>query len=208
MKRKIVLATRNEGKVRELNALLAGSGIEAVGLANFPDIGEVEENGSTFEENALLKAREIAKLTGLPCLADDSGISADALGGGPGVFSARYGDDWDKIKGETRDQRNTRKLLSETRDAGERGCRYITVMAAALPDGEAITTRGEWAGSLLREPRGTNGFGYDPVFLDPELNKTAAELSPREKNERSHRGKATRAMLEKLPAFLARAEKT
>lgn len=204
MKKKIVLATRNNGKVRELNSLLATSDIEAISLNDFSEIGEIEETGDTFEKNALLKARFVARKTGLPSLADDSGICVDAIDGAPGVYSARYGDDWEKIEGETRDERNIRKLMAATARAENRKCRFATVMAAALPTGEEIVARGEWEGELLTAPRGKNGFGYDPVFLDPELGKTAAELSGAEKNARSHRGKAVRAMLEKLPAFLNR----
>ena len=204
-KKRIVLATRNLGKTRELNALLAPLDIEVSSLAAFPEIGEIEENGATFEENALIKARYVARETGLPALADDSGILVEALGDAPGVYSARYGDDWEKIDGETRDERNIRKLLAETANMSNRKCEYVTVMAAVLPSGEEITSRGTWEGSLLSEKRGTNGFGYDPVFLDPEIGKTAAELSDAEKNGRSHRGKAIRSMIEKLPAFLNRA---
>lgn len=203
-KKRIVLATRNAGKARELNALLSALDIEVASLVDFPEIGEIEETGETFEENALIKARRVARETGLPALADDSGLVVDALNGAPGVYSARYGDDWEKIEGETRDERNIRKLLAKTANLTNRKCQFVTVMAAALPAGEEITARGVWEGSLLAEKRGENGFGYDPVFLDPELMKSAAELSRAEKNARSHRGKATRSMIEKLPAFLNR----
>ena len=188
--------------------MLAPTGINVRSLDDFPEIGEIEENGSTFEENALIKARKVASVTGLPSLADDSGLMVDALSGAPGIYSARFGNDISTLPGETRDQRNTRKLLKlmENVPASERACQFVTAMACALPGGPELVTRGEWRGRLLFEPQGQNGFGYDPVFFDLELEKAAAELDSAEKNARSHRGKALRAMLEKLPTFLGIAD--
>lgn len=204
-KNEIILASTNRGKISELAAMLAPAGILAHGLDEFPQIGEIEENGASFAENALIKARAVAKETGLVALADDSGLEVDALAGAPGIFSARFGNDLEFLPGENRDQRNTRKLLHLMRDVPEerRACRFVTAMAAVSPDGKELVTQGEWNGQLLFAPRGENGFGYDPVFFDPLLGLAAAELSQAEKNRRSHRGKALKSMLEQLPAFLA-----
>lgn len=198
----IVLATRNSGKIRELGDLLADSGVNVLGLDSFPQIGEIEENGSTFAENALIKARAAAKATGLISIADDSGLVVDALGDRPGVYSARYGDDWEYLPDETRDQRNMRKLLHEMGNIANRACHFETAMAAVSPDGHELVARGIWHGTLLDAPCGHNGFGYDPVFHDPELGRSAATLSREEKNSRSHRGNALRALLAQWPAFL------
>ncbi|MDE7371892.1 MAG: RdgB/HAM1 family non-canonical purine NTP pyrophosphatase [Desulfovibrio sp.] len=194
---RVVLATRNAGKIAELAGPLAAFGVELVGLDAFPEIGEIEENGATFEENALIKARAVAKATGLTAIADDSGLMVEALGGAPGVYSARYSDDLAMLPGENRDRRNIRKLLAAMADVpeGERGCRFVTAMAAVRPDGRELTVRGEWAGTLLASPRGSNGFGYDPVFYDADVGRTAAELTREEKTARSHRGRAAAALL-------------
>lgn len=204
----VILATRNAGKIRELGELLAPCGMEVLGLDAFPRIGEIEENGITFEDNALIKARTVAQLTGHISIADDSGLEVDALDGAPGVYSARYGDDWHALDGESRDERNIRKLLltlSKLPDA-PRSARFVCCMAAVKPDflgGGELVVQGFWEGSILADPRGTNGFGYDPVFFDTELGKSAAELSGAEKNARSHRGKAMRELLSRWQAFLA-----
>lgn len=200
---KIILATTNKGKLAELSKMLEKSGITVAGLEDFPQIGEIVEDGASFEENALIKARTVAKMTGLPCIADDSGLVVAALDGAPGIFSARYGDDWETLGNETRDERNIRKLMSVMKDVKQRDCYFKTAIAAVKPDGQYILATGEWAGELLEEPRGVNGFGYDPVFYDPEIKKAAAELTREEKNAQSHRGKALRALLAQLPAFLA-----
>ena len=176
----IVLATHNAGKVRELADPLSQFGVEVLGLEFFPTIGEIDETGTTFEENACIKAREVARLTGLISIADDSGLEVDALDGRPGVYSARYSDDWESLPGESRDVRNIRKLLHEL-----------------------ANVRGVWDGRLLTAPRGENGFGYDPVFFDAIVGKTAAELTRDEKNARSHRGNALRALLAKWQGFMS-----
>ena len=182
----IVLATRNQGKVRELAEPLRAFGLRVVGLDAFPDLPEVEETGTTFEENALLKAREVSKRTGLVAIADDSGLEVDALNGAPGVYSARYSEDMPDLPGATKDERNTMKLLAALSSVRlwNRSARF-----------------GTWEGSVACSPRGKNGFGYDPVFLDPELGLTAAEMSPEEKMSRSHRAKALRELLRLWPSF-------
>lgn len=201
---RVVLATRNAGKIAELAGPLSAFGVELVGLDAFPEIGEIVEDGATFEENALIKARAVAGATGLTAIADDSGLMVDALGGAPGVHSARYADDWDFLAGENRDQRNIRKLLHAMRAVpeGARGCRFVTVMAAVRPDGPELTVRGEWPGILLATPRGSNGFGYDPIFFDAETGRAAAELTREEKTARSHRGRAAAALLGRWRAFM------
>ena len=197
----IVLATRNPGKIRELNDMLAGFGLRVLGLADFPDIGEIEETGTTFQENAAIKARAVATATGLVALADDSGLVVDALGGAPGVYSARYSD-----PGAT-DARNNEKLLTALSGVPEekRACRFVSVIVAMTPGGDSILAEGRWEGRVLNAPRGDNGFGYDPLFFDPELGKSAAELPREVKNGRSHRGRALRRLLEAWPGFWTRA---
>lgn len=203
-----VLATANTGKIAELAAELAPLGVEILPLSAFPDLPEVEETGQTFAENALLKARAAAKGTGLLAIADDSGLIVDALNGAPGVRSARYGEDWEALPGETRDQRNIRKLLHEMRPyaIGDRACRFVTVIAAVSPNGAELICQGGWEGVLLESPLGTNGFGYDPVFWDTHLNKSAAQLSREEKNAVSHRGKAVRELAAQWPLFAQQAQ--
>jgi XTP/dITP diphosphohydrolase len=203
LKKRIVLATRNTGKIKELNDLLTGFGFTVLGLDDFPHIGEIEETGTTFAENAGLKARTVAQATDLVALADDSGLVVDALGGAPGVYSARYSD-----PGAT-DARNNEKLLAVMKDVPEakRSCRFVSVVAASAPNGAEIFAEGRWEGRVLAASRGSAGFGYDPLFLDPELGRSAAELSREEKNTRSHRGHALRALLKVWPDFWARASK-
>lgn len=201
---KVVLATSNAGKVRELAEPLAALGVEVLGLDSFPEIGDIVEDGDSFEANALIKARAVAAHTGLVSIADDSGLAADALHGAPGIHSARYADDWEFLAGESRDARNIRKLLHVLRDVpeAERGCRFVCCMAVVFPPslgGREWTVRGAWEGRLLTAPRGENGFGYDPVFWDPELGRSAAELTREEKMGRSHRGRALGALLASWP---------
>ncbi len=200
---RVVLATGNKGKIAELAVPLRALGIEVLGLADFPDLPEVEESGSTFAENALLKARTVASATGLVTVADDSGLCVDALGGAPGVHSARYSDDMPALPDESRDARNIRKLLSALRsvEEGKRSGRFVCVMAAARPDGTSITAEGTWEGRILDAPRGSNGFGYDPVFYIPGLDRAVAELSREEKMRISHRANALKKLLELWPAF-------
>lgn len=201
-KKSLVLATRNAGKIRELHALLSGLGFEVLGLDSFPRLGEIEETGSTFAENSLLKARTVAQATGLVALADDSGLEVDALNGAPGVYSARYSG-----PGAT-DEKNNRKLLDALHSVPEerRGCRFVSVVAAVAPGGAELLAEGRWEGRVLTAPRGAGGFGYDPLFLDLELGQSAAELAAEEKNARSHRGRALRALLAQWPAFWERVQ--
>lgn len=202
----VVLATRNKGKVREMEEPLRAFGLRVVGLDAFPDLPEVEETGATFEENALLKARDVARRTGLVAIADDSGLEVDALDGAPGVHSARYSDDMPDLPGESKDERNVMKLLASLSSARlwQRSARFRTVIAACTPEGDTLVAPGAWEGSIACSPRGKNGFGYDPVFLDPELGRTAAELGAEEKMTRSHRGNALRELLRLWPAFWER----
>lgn len=199
----LILATRNQGKVRELAGPLAEFGFE-VRLPD-PDTPDVEETGATFEENALLKARVLAEMNGLPALADDSGLEVDALGGRPGVWSARYGDDIPFAHpGESRDERNIRKLLAALENVVvPRAGRFRCCMALTWPSGAAdarkdLVANGNWEGHIATEAKGTNGFGYDPVFVDPETGLSAAQMEPAVKMARSHRAKALAALLAEL----------
>ncbi len=198
LRRTLILATRNQGKVRELRSLLGAFGFDVGPLP--PDFPEIEETGLTFEENALIKARTVAAGLGVPAIADDSGLEVDALDGAPGVYSSRYGDGIPLIGGESKDERNNRKLLEAMRDVpdGRRTARFRCCMAFACPGEPDITACGAWEGIILRVPRGQNGFGYDPLFLDPEMQMTGAEMTREQKSARSHRGKAVRSLLEKI----------
>ena len=187
---KLVIASNNRGKLREIGQILAPLGIEIIPQSVLA-VPEAEEPHATFIENALAKARHATRRTGLPALADDSGICVDALGGAPGVISAHFA-------GEPRsDVRNNRKLL-EMLEAGEdRRAHYYCVMLLMRhgDDQQPLVAEGEWRGEILRESRGSGGFGYDPLFLDPALGKTGAELTPEQKNRVSHRGKALAALV-------------
>lgn len=197
----VVLATRNKGKIAELSAMLEGFQLQVRGLDDFPRIGEIEETGATFEENALIKARAVAEATGLVAVADDSGLEVDALGGAPGVYSARYGGE------NATDAVNNAKLLKALAGVpgAERTARFRCVMLACSPGGETLSASGAWEGAIAEAPRGDGGFGYDPVFVDGISGLHAAELSREEKNARSHRGKALRALLGGWPDFQVRA---
>ena len=193
--KKLVLASNNAGKLREFGALLAPLGIELLPQSAF-GVGEAEEPHPTFVENALAKARHCARATGLPALADDSGLCVAALGGAPGVLSARYA-------GEPKsDARNNAKLVADLAGHDDRRAHYVAVLALLrhADDPQPIVVEGEWHGEILAAPRGGNGFGYDPLFLVPELGCSSAELDPAEKNIRSHRGIAVRRLIERLRA--------
>ena len=182
----LVLATRNPDKVRELKAMAAGLEIEIRSLADYPGAPEVVEDGATAEENAVKKARSAAEFTGEWSAADDTALEVDALGGAPGVHAARYaGPEQDYAA-------NNRKLLAELEGVSpaDRGARFVTAAALAVPGGRTLTFIGERRGSIAVEPRGDNGFGYDPLFIDAELGKTFAELEPQTKNRISHRAAA------------------
>lgn len=192
--KRIVIATQNENKVAEIKEMLKGTGIEAVSLRDLNIDVDVVEDGNTFEENAYKKALEIMKITGMPTLADDSGLEVDALDGAPGVYSARFAG----VHGDY--ARNNEKLLELMKDVPDerRGARFVTAMVLLYPDMKKITARGEIEGYIGHELRGSNGFGYDPLFIVPELKRSFAELTNREKNSISHRGRALKAMREKL----------
>jgi XTP/dITP diphosphohydrolase len=195
---RLVLASRNEGKLREFRRLLAPIGIEVVVQAEL-GIGEADEPHASFVENALAKARHASRLANLPALADDSGICVEALAGAPGVQSARYA-------GEPKsDRRNNDKLIVDLAGIADRRAHYYCVLALMrhARDPEPILAEGRWDGTIIDTPRGAGGFGYDPHFLDPETGLTGAELPAAQKNERSHRGKAMRALIARLEAELA-----
>lgn len=192
--KKVVLATRNQGKVKEFNRLFAEYGWEGISLAEYEGVPEVVEDGETFEANALKKAIEISTYLNLPALGDDSGLEVDALDGRPGVYSARYAGE------EATDEQNWRKLLTELGSVPmeQRTARFRCTLALVIPGEEPIIATGACEGMIAREPKGANGFGYDPVFYIPELNKQMAELLPEEKNQISHRAKAMQKLLELL----------
>lgn len=186
---RLVVASGNEGKRREIQAILAGLEVELVAMTEL-GVASPEETGDTFEANALLKARAVVEATGLPALADDSGLEVDALDGRPGVRSARYaGDDAD-------DTANNAKLLTELAQvpASQRTARFVCAAALVTPDGEEQVVRGHMEGRVIDAPRGDGGFGYDPLFVSAGEQRTNAELPPEEKDARSHRGAAFRAL--------------
>ena len=192
---KIVLASKNKHKLVEINQITEKFGFELVLQSELGVDIDVEETGTTFEENSFLKAEAVMKATGLPALADDSGIAVDALNGEPGVYSARYGfdeslDDWGRLE----------LLLKNTEHVpdGQRQAQFVCVITMVTPDGQTIQARGEIHGELLREAKGENGFGYDPIFYYPPLGKTTAELSAEEKNEVSHRAVALNKFYDKM----------
>ncbi|MCH5645437.1 MULTISPECIES: non-canonical purine NTP pyrophosphatase [unclassified Gordonia (in: high G+C Gram-positive bacteria)] len=188
----LLLASRNRKKLAELQRVVDAAGItglDVIGLDAVPEFPEEPETGATFEENALIKASSGARATGLPCLADDSGISVDALGGMPGVLSAR----WSGRHGD--DAANNELLLAQIGDVPDdrRGAGFVSACALVFPDGSQVVVRGEWRGRILRTTQGANGFGYDPLFAPDDAvaqGRSSAELSPAEKDSLSHRGKA------------------
>ena len=197
---RLVLATRNAGKVAELRRILAESDldVELVGTEAFHDLPDVAETGTTFAANALLKARAVAEHTGLPAVADDSGLCVDALNGMPGIFSARW------AGGHGDDEANLDLVLAQVADVPDerRGARFVCAAALWLPDGRERDVEGELAGTLLRGRRGGNGFGYDPIFVPLGERRTTAEMSAGEKDSISHRGQAFRALVPAVEALL------
>ena len=192
---KVVLASKNPHKLVEISKITAQFGFELILQSELGVDIDVEETGSTFEENSFIKAEAVMKATGLPALADDSGIAVDALNGEPGIYSARYGfdeslDDWGRLL----------LLLKNTEQVpdGQRQAQFVCVITMVTPEGQVIQARGEIHGELLRQPRGENGFGYDPIFYYPPFGVTTAEMSPEDKNRVSHRGNALRVLNEKL----------
>ena len=195
--KKIVFATGNKGKVKEIQMILADLGVEVTTMKEEGIHVEVEENGSTYEENAMIKAKEVAKYTDAIVMADDSGLEIDYLNKEPGIYSARYmGEDTSyRIKNG-----NLIDRLSGVPDE-QRTARFVCAIAAVLPDGKELTTRGVIEGRIGYEERGENGFGYDPIFYVPEFGKTTAELTEEEKNKVSHRGRALEIMKEELKKY-------
>ncbi|MHB1358611.1 MAG: RdgB/HAM1 family non-canonical purine NTP pyrophosphatase [Rhodocyclaceae bacterium] len=191
--KKIVLASGNPGKLREFSQLLATFDYEVLPQSAF-NVPEADEPHCTFVENALTKARHAAQLTGMPALADDSGLCITALGGAPGVYSARYA-------GEPKsDERNNQKMIAALQGQSDRRAHYVAVLVFVrhADDPQPIVVEGEWHGEIIDTPRGAGGFGYDPYFLVPDLQQTAAEISAADKNQRSHRGKALALLIERL----------
>ena len=192
---KVVLASKNPHKLVEISKITEKFGIDLVLQSELGVEIDVEENGTTFEENSFIKADAVMKATGLPALADDSGIAVDALNGEPGIYSARYGfddtlDDWGRLQ----------LLLRNTEHVpdGQRQAKFVCVISFVTPEGKVIQARGEIHGELTREPAGANGFGYDPIFYYPPLGKTTAEMSPEDKNQVSHRANALKVFYDKL----------
>jgi XTP/dITP diphosphohydrolase len=194
---RVLLASRNAKKLAELRRILADAavaGIEIIGLDDVPAFPDAPETGETFEENAVAKARDAAEATGLPSIGDDSGLAVDALNGMPGVLSAR----WSGKHGD--DQANLDLVLGQLTDVPDdrRGAAFVCAAALVVPDGVDLVVRGEWRGTLIRETRGDNGFGYDPIFVPDGDTRTSAELPPAEKDAQSHRGRALRLLLDDL----------
>ena len=193
---KLVLASKNEKKLMEMNDILSRLGIEVCSEAEAGVDLEVEETGTTFEENSLLKAKAVMEASGLPAIADDSGLCVDCLNGAPGVYSARYGGE------ELSDEARYRMLLENMRGQMTRTAQFVSVITCCFPNGDVLSARGECPGTIAYAPMGEGGFGYDPVFFVPEMKKTFAQLSAEEKNAISHRGKALEAFQVKLEEYL------
>ncbi len=195
--KQVVIATKNKGKAKDFEALFTPLGYEVVTMFDVAPDMEIEETGTTFEENAVLKAETLSKALGTIVIADDSGLAVDALDGAPGVYSARYAGDHD-------DEANIVKVLENLKGLPEekRTARFMCALAIAGPELETTTVFGSCEGVILEEKRGTNGFGYDPIFFVPELNRAMAELSPEEKGAISHRGNAIRKLADLLPTLL------
>lgn len=195
---KLVLASKNEKKLAEMNEILNRLGVEVCSEAEAGVDVDVEETGTTFEENSLLKARAVMEASAMPAIADDSGLCVDVLGGAPGVYSARYGgqglDDAGRV----------RLLLENMRGQFPRTCRFVSVITCCFPNGDVLSARGECHGTVAFAPMGENGFGYDPIFFVPELKKTFAQLTAGEKNARSHRGRALEGFKAQLEEYLKR----
>lgn len=195
---RIIFATGNEGKMREIRMIMADLGVEILSMKEAGISADLEENGATFEENAMIKAKGIAALCDALVLADDSGLEIDALNKEPGVYSARY------LGEETSYHFKNANLIQRLEGVPEekRTARFVCAIAAVLPDGRTLSVKAAMEGRIGYEERGENGFGYDPIFMLPEYGKTTAELSPEEKNKLSHRGKALRLMKEMLKEVL------
>ena len=193
---KLVLASQNKKKLVEMNDILSSLGIEVCSQADAGVNLEPEETGTTFEENSLIKAKAVMEASGLPAIADDSGLCVDALRGAPGVYSARYGGE------DLSDEGRYRLLLENMQGQMPRTAQFVSVITCCFPNGDVLTARGECTGTIAFAPMGEGGFGYDPVFFVPPLKKTFAQLSPEEKNAVSHRGKALKLFQEKLEVYI------
>ncbi|MDN0031713.1 RdgB/HAM1 family non-canonical purine NTP pyrophosphatase [Oscillibacter ruminantium] len=193
---KLVLATHNPGKLKEMSAILGGLGVEVVMPSDLGLTVDVEETGDTFAANAMLKAKAVCAAVGLPAIADDSGLCVDALNGGPGVYSARYGGP------ELDDRGRYTLLLNSMRGVPTRSAHFESAIACVFPNGDTLTAEGRCDGAIAFAPIGDGGFGYDPVFLVPEKAKTFGQMTEEEKDALSHRGKALRAFVPKLAAYL------
>ncbi len=189
---KVIAATKNKGKIKEIQEILAPLDMEIISQHEFGIDIDAEETGDTFEKNALIKARAVAMVCDYPVLADDSGLCVDALSGAPGVYSARYAGE------DATDRDRIEKLLTEMSGKENRDAKFVTAVAFIFPDGTEMTSTGEVKGHITNEPRGNNGFGYDPVFYCDEIGKTFAEGTDEEKNSVSHRGRALLGLYEKL----------
>ena len=194
---RLVLASKNQKKLAEMNDILSHLGIQVCSEAEAGVDVEVEETGTTFEENSLLKAKAVMEASGLPAIADDSGLCVDALSGAPGVYSARYGGP------DLDDAGRYRLLLENMRGQSPRTAKFVSVITCCFPNGDVLTARGECPGTIAFAPMGEGGFGYDPVFFIPALKKTFAQLTSEEKNAVSHRGKALELFKQKLEEYLA-----
>ena len=192
---KFILASHNKGKLAEMQKILGELGVEVVLQSDLGLDLEPEEDGATFTENARIKARAVMEASGLPAIADDSGLCVDALNGAPGVYSARYG-------GLDSDPERCRLLLSNMRGATNRAAHFHTAIVCAFPNGDTLTAEGDCAGTIAFAPMGDGGFGYDPVFFVPSLRKTFAQLTAEEKNAISHRGNALRSFAAELKTYL------
>lgn len=198
MEKRIVFATGNEGKMKEIRMILADIGVPVVSMKEAGIVEKIEENGTTFEQNATIKARRVMELTGEMAMADDSGLEIDYFDGAPGIYSARF------MGEDTPYEVKNSSIIEKMRDAGEeeRTARFVCAIACAMPDGTVLSSRGVMEGRIAHEIKGENGFGYDPIFYLPECGCTSAEITPEKKNELSHRGKALRDMKEKLRNYL------
>lgn len=189
---RIIAATGNVGKIKEIKKIFSDDNVEIISMGEIGIDIDIEENGTTFEENSLIKARTIAKMTGEISLADDSGLCVDALGGAPGIYSARYAGE------DATDEERIEKLLGELSDEKNRSAKFVSVIAVVFPDGKEMTACGEVKGKIAYKSSGNGGFGYDPVFISDELGKTFGDASADEKNEISHRARAINKMYQMM----------
>lgn len=194
--KRIIIATKNKGKVKDFEVLFEKRGYKVISLLDLPDSPDIEETGNTFRENAILKAEGIATIVNEIVIADDSGLAVDALGGRPGVFSARYAGE------QKNDEDNILKVLTELEGVKDRSATFHCALAMAIPSSATIVVEGTCNGVINEEPIGENGFGYDPIFFVPEKNKTMAQLSKEEKNEISHRADALKKLEDQLNLYL------